>query len=260
MSDSVFSKVGFSAFIEKQLQILNISDKNRLLSDLKAFKTLKKPILPPLHGSVAIESFWNTGDTLLYGNAANQAFSSVAPELSFSVAGMPMIGGANLVFQNNSFRPDLSTYSLQFDYARFLDNKRAQLQEQALAKKRSIWSKSDVTNFTNQAKWETLQNVVYHPDFQQNKQNLILIRDSLKQLNPILTEKLRNKIDNIEDEISQYNTAEKELSNLLEHYKKNPDAFAKGDILRGEVDQLKTQLEGELYGQKAQGEAITFQS
>jgi hypothetical protein len=179
--DSLFNRPSFKIFLSKQLTQLGIPDKDALLSNLSVVKTIKKEAtMPIVHGSVGLEFYWNAGDTLLYGNAANQAFSYLTPDLNLSVLGMPIKVGGNIVFQNQTWRRDLSTYTFQLDYETLLAKKKQEIKQLALQEKMKTWSKKDLEIWNNRAKWDALYNVVYAPEFQKTKAHLEHQLDSLK--------------------------------------------------------------------------------
>ena len=243
--DSLFNRPSFKNFIQKQLTQLGIPDKDALLSNLSVVKTLRKDLLSGVHGSVGLEFYWNAGDTLLYGNAANQAFSYLTPDLNLSVLGMPIKVGGNLVFQNQTWRRDLSTYTFQLDYEVLLAKKKQEIRELALKEKMKTWSKEDLAIWNNRAKWDALYNVVYAPEFQKTKTNLEHHLDSLKGKAGGLQDSIsayKNRVgENLTNQAGHTRDSIEKITNKVNDYKKMVV-----DYTKKETSQYKAELEAQL--------------
>jgi hypothetical protein len=198
--DSLFSRPAFKSFIHKQLTQLGVPDKETLLSHLSVFKTFDKQSLPPIHGSVGLEYFWNQGDSLLYGNATNQSFSYITPDLTTSVLGVPARIGGNIVFQNQTWRRDLSTYTFQLDYEALLAKKKQQIRDLALQEKMKTWSKEEIAIWKSRAQWDVLYNIVFTPEFQAKKQKLEHQLDSLRGFSGVLKDSVNGLRSRVERE------------------------------------------------------------
>lgn len=244
VSDSVFNRPSFQSFVKQQLTQLGIPEKDALLRNLSIVKPSKKSSIPTFHGSVSFDYFWNQGDTLLYGDAANQSFSYVTPDLGVSVLGMPIRVGGNLVFQNQTWRRDLSTYTFQLDYETLLAQKKQQLKDAVLQEKRESWSKEELEIWANKAKWDALYNIVYSPQFQATKQGLEQRLDSLKGKASGYQDsarRFRNRVEGeIGDKMGQIRDSTDKVTTKIEGYKNTAVGYAQ------QFEQQKTALEAQL--------------
>lgn len=245
--DSVFVNKNFTKFLEDKSHQWSLPFNKGQLDNLKkviGFEDFTKTnTLKFNKNSIGVESFWNYGDTLLYGLSANQSLTYVTPDLSISVFNMPIKFSANFVFRDNDWQKNLTTYKVKIDYETLLEQKKKALYDAALQDKIKTWSKDDITCWANKTKWDAIYNVVNHPEFKKSKKNLETKIDSLENLADNNIGKVDKELDNLKSEYEQYKDVDKSFKVLLDYYRQNNKAFQKAEALKSDVTKAQSTLE-----------------
>jgi hypothetical protein len=184
LSDSLPLSAEVSAFIQKKSMDWQLAlPKNPFHSVKSPINDLKnKKIFQHTKASLRLETFWNHGDSLLYGSVADAVMTYVAPDIQTDFLGIPIVVGGNLVFRDQQLEKQLSSFKIQFDYHRFLEQKKQVLRQQVLQQNLKQWTVAEKQNWENKLKWDTLYAIQGNPQFRQARAQLGQVVDSLEGL------------------------------------------------------------------------------
>jgi exonuclease VII small subunit len=258
--DSLLLSADFESFIQKKTEEWQVPFQKNQWSDLthvlgldalSVTKMLNHP-----KATLRIENFWNTGDSVLYGDAANTTMTYVSPEIQVDVLGIPIAMLGNVVLKGQHFEKSLSTFRVQFDYYRFLEQKKQAFHQKILQQTIHQWTDAEKKCWANKAKWDALYPIANHPEFRKNKQHLNEMIDSLENLPTTMTGKAKDHLASLKKESQKYQAIEQSFNQLKDYYRQYNKGMQEAEKLKERVQTAEKQAEQGLADLKNTGKTV----
>jgi hypothetical protein len=248
--DSLSLPIDFESFIQKnwnQGRLLFSKNQWQELTQVLGFGSLSpKQLVKKPKINLRVENFWSLGDSLLYSTSAMPAMTYFSPEIQAEVLGIPFVTQGNLVFRGQQFEQSLSSFRVQFDYHRFLEQKKQALQQKVLDATVHQWTAAEKKCWENKLKWDALYPIVTHPEFVKLKQQWGEVIDTLETKQAALksgAEASLARLNTLKTEYEKYNSIDKSFRELFHYYEKNHEAMAQAEALKERVQAAEKQAE-----------------